>query len=96
MSTETDRGFLRRFEPVVRYTRGEAFFPIDVEPYVRASSLWLQLPGEDPECLVPEGELTLEKLAHPRAVLSTFSSSSNPSTLPSWPPTVFNASHRVC
>lgn len=63
----TDRALLRRFEPIVRYTRGENFFPMAVEPYVQECSLWVLRPGEDPECLVPEGELTLEKLAEPRA-----------------------------
>src|SRR5689334_98682 len=61
-----DRALLRRFEPVIRYTRGEPFFPMDVEPYVRACSLWQQLPDRPAVCLVPEGELTLEKLAEPR------------------------------
>lgn len=67
MTAETDRVLLRRFEPVIRYTRGERFFPMDVEPYARACSLWMQRPGEDPVCLIPAGELTLEKLAQPRA-----------------------------
>jgi hypothetical protein len=63
----TDRDRLRRFEPVIRYTRGERFFPMSVESYVRECSLWVQRPGEEPDCLVPEGELTLAKLAEPRA-----------------------------
>jgi hypothetical protein len=66
-AAEADRALLQRFEPVIRYTRGEQFFPLDVEPYVRESSLWVLRPGEDPERLVPEGELTLGKLAEPRA-----------------------------
>jgi len=65
--TNADRALLRRFEPVMRYTRGENFFPMAVEPYVQECSLWVLRPGEEPECLVPEGELTLEKLAQPRA-----------------------------
>jgi hypothetical protein len=67
MSAELDRELLRRFEPVIRYTRGERFFPIRIEPYIANSSLWMQQPGEAPDCLVPEGYLTLEKLAQPRA-----------------------------
>jgi hypothetical protein len=58
-----DLALLRRFEPVIRYTRGESFFPMDVATYVRACSLWRQRPKEDPVCLIPQGELTLEKLA---------------------------------
>lgn len=66
MSPDTDEALLRRFEPVVRFTRGDRFFPMDAEPYVRACSLWVARPGEEPVCLVPHGELTLEKLAEPR------------------------------
>jgi hypothetical protein len=54
---------LRRFEPVMRFTRGERFYPMDVEPYVRSCSLWVQHAGEEAVCLVPRGELTLEDLA---------------------------------
>jgi len=57
---------LRRFEPIVRYTRGEQFFPMSVEPYLRRCSLWQQFPGSEAECLVPEGQLTVEALAQPR------------------------------
>src|SRR5206468_2786546 len=63
---QADVALLQRFEPVVRYTRGERFFPVGVERYVRESSLWRQRAGEEPELLVAEGELTLEKLAEPR------------------------------
>ncbi|MCG2769015.1 MAG: hypothetical protein L6435_11635 [Anaerolineae bacterium] len=67
MSIQEDGALLRRFEPVIRYTRGERFFPMDVEPYVCACSLWMQKPREEPVCLIPEGKLTLERLAQPRA-----------------------------
>jgi hypothetical protein len=63
---QADIALLRRFEPLVRYNRGERFFPVGVERYVRESSLWMQRPGEDPLLLIPEGELTVEKLAEPR------------------------------
>lgn len=64
--TSADLSILRRFEPVVRYTRGERFFPIDVDRYIDKCSLWIQRPGEPAELLVPQGELTLEKLVEPR------------------------------
>lgn len=57
---------LRRFEPVMHFTRGEIFFPMDVEPYVRACSLWKQRPDEDAICLVPQDELILGNLAQAR------------------------------
>ena len=54
---------LRRFEPVIRSTKGDKFFPMDCEPYVRACSLWVQRPGEEAVCAVPGGKLSLENLA---------------------------------
>src|SRR5918998_4766186 len=65
-STATDLELLRAFEPVVRFTAGEQFFPMDVERYVRACSLWLYHPDDHDEQVVPEGELTMEKLLEPR------------------------------
>ena len=53
---------LRRFEPVIRFTKGEWFYPMDVEPYVRSCSLWVQHPDERAVCVVPQGKLTLETL----------------------------------
>ncbi len=54
---------LRRFEPVIRSTRGDKFYPMDVAPYVRACSLWVQRPGEEAACVVPGGKLSLDSLA---------------------------------
>src|SRR5215210_429859 len=54
---------LRRFEPVIRSTTGDKFYPMDVEPYVRACSLWVQRPGEEAVCVVSAGELSLDRLA---------------------------------
>jgi hypothetical protein len=54
---------LQRFEPVIRSTKGDKFYPMDVEPYVRACSLWVQRPGEEAVCVVPGGGLSLEQLA---------------------------------
>ena len=53
---------LRRFEPVIRFTKGEWFYPMDVEPYVRSCSLWVQHPNKEAVCAVPQGKLTLETL----------------------------------
>ncbi|MGH3087648.1 MAG: hypothetical protein ACRDSJ_10070 [Rubrobacteraceae bacterium] len=61
-----DRELLRRFEPVMRYTKGEKFFPIRVEPYVALCSLWRQSSDKEAVKVVAEGELTLEKLAETR------------------------------
>jgi len=67
MIADSDWALLRRFEPIIRYTRGEQFFPMDVERYLRACSLWVHRPNQLPLLLVPRGELTLDRLAEPRA-----------------------------
>lgn len=66
MNTVEDLAILRRYEPVIHYTRGEHFFPMDVERYINECSLWVQRPDEPAELLVPEGELTVEKLVQTR------------------------------
>jgi hypothetical protein len=63
VDAKTAEALLRRFEPVIRFTKGEWFYPMDCEPYVDACSLWVRRPGEDALCVVPAGELTLERLA---------------------------------
>ena len=50
---------LRRFEPVARTTKGDKFYPMDVEPYVRACGLWVQRPGREGFRAVPNGEVDL-------------------------------------
>src|SRR4249920_1455901 len=65
-ATATDVEVLRAFEPIVRYTQGEKFFPMDVERYVRASSLWLYIPDSTDEELIAEGALTTERLVEQR------------------------------
>src|SRR5919107_969882 len=60
----TAEELLRRFEPVIRFTKGEWFYPVDCEPYANACSLWVKRPDEaEPVCVVPAGELSLERLA---------------------------------
>ena len=34
LDATTPETLLRRFEPVVRFTKGEWFYPMDSEPYV--------------------------------------------------------------
>ena len=38
--TDGDLALLRAFEPVIRYTQGELFFPSAIEPYLAACDLW--------------------------------------------------------
>src|SRR5512139_3244339 len=67
-----DLDLLRQFEPVVRFTKGEQFFPSDVEHYVRECSLWAHYPDGREEVVVKQGELTLENLVQQRpAVFGT-------------------------
>jgi hypothetical protein len=64
IDARTAEELLRRFEPIIRFTKGEWFYPVDCEPYAEACSLWVKRPDEeDPVCVVPAGELTLKRLA---------------------------------
>jgi hypothetical protein len=65
MKSDEDLTLLQRFEPILRFTKGESFFPSDLDVYVRESSLWEYSPGTDPVCIKEEGELSLENLSDP-------------------------------
>jgi hypothetical protein len=53
----------RRFEPVLRYTEGELFFPMAVERYVEASALFRRVPNKkQPELVSPSAQLDLSTL----------------------------------
>ncbi len=59
----SDLDLLRRYEPVVHYTRGEMFFPCAVDGYLRACSLWLADSERQTRQLAAPGELTAAALA---------------------------------
>ena len=64
---QADLALLRRYEPIVHYTKGELFFPTDVDSYVARSSLWAHRPSTGRnELLVPVGELSIDSLPEPR------------------------------
>lgn len=53
---------LRAYEPVVRYTKGELFFPTAIGPYVERCSLWTGVRGSGSSPVVAAGDLTMERL----------------------------------
>ncbi len=53
---------LRRFEPELRFTKGELFFPMSVEDYVAHSSL-VATRGDAVEEIAARGTLSLDRLA---------------------------------
>jgi hypothetical protein len=61
-----DLDLLRRYEPVIRYTKGEQFYPTEVDRYVKECSLWAHSPDGRDELLVKQSDMSLEKLAEPR------------------------------
>jgi hypothetical protein len=62
-----DLDLLRAHEPVVRFTKGELFLPTAVGPYVEQCSLWAGGRGGHVTLLVPQRELTLERLSQESA-----------------------------
>ncbi len=62
---DRDLELLKCFEPVVCYTKGEQFFPIAVEQYVSQCSLWSKRIEEPARLIIPQGELSVERLQTP-------------------------------
>ena len=58
-----DVALLRRFEPILRFTYGELFFPTPAERYVELCDLLEGAAGEGRNVLVPAGDLDVERLA---------------------------------
>jgi hypothetical protein len=63
MTDAADLELLRRFEPILRYTHGESFFPMAVDPYLAESELWGVDAAGRHEILAAVGELTTGTLA---------------------------------
>lgn len=63
-----DLDLLRRYEPVVRYTEGELFFPCAVDGYLARSHLWVADAERNLTLLAHPGELTVAKLGQYRTV----------------------------
>jgi hypothetical protein len=59
----TDLELLRAFEPIVRYNRGELFYPTAVEGYLAECDLLVGTSEKDRRVLVPRGGLTTASLA---------------------------------
>ncbi len=62
----SDDELLRRFEPILRFTEGELYFPTDVDRYVESSSLWVNHRDGREEQVLAEGEVTLTRIAEQR------------------------------
>ena len=64
---------LRRYEPVIRFTEGELFFPMAVDAYVEQAALWGRAAGErERKRLIDHGELDLDVLCtHARTDVGT-------------------------
>ncbi len=58
-----DLALLRTYEPVLRYNRGELFYPMAVEPYLAACDVLAGTGEKDRRVLVPLGEVTPDRLA---------------------------------
>ena len=65
-SNASDLDLLRRYEPVIRFTQGEQFYPTDVDRYVDECSLWAHYPDGRDELLVRQNKMNLQELVEPR------------------------------
>ncbi len=66
MGNSEDAALLKRFEPILKFTKGECFFPYHVRDYVEEASLWVQRPEMPPEQLLSEQALDLKELGRIR------------------------------
>ena len=64
----SDLDLLRQYEPVVRYTAGELFFPCAVDGYLSRCHLWMADAERQLTLLAKPGELSTASLANFRAV----------------------------
>jgi hypothetical protein len=53
---------LKRYEPNLKFTKGELFFPTDAEEYLRQCSLWSYQPGLGSKKIFERGEIDFETL----------------------------------
>ena len=58
-----DVALLRQYEPVLRYNRGELFYPMAVEGYLAECDVLAGTGDKDRRVLVPRGEVTPDRLA---------------------------------
>lgn len=65
-ASTSDLELLHRYEPVIKFTKGEQFYPSDVERYVQECSLWSHHPDGRDELIVREGHLSIERLIEQR------------------------------
>lgn len=63
----TDAELLREYEPILRFTKGELFFPADAESYIAECDLWQGRSERDSALVVPYGHLTPARLAEVEA-----------------------------
>ena len=60
---QDDAALLSAYQPVLRFTRGEYFFPVSVERYVSQATLWSDPEDDEAVVLAEPGSLTLAGLA---------------------------------
>jgi hypothetical protein len=60
---QADLALLRRYEPVLHFTRGEMFLPIRIDGYLQRCSLWRSRGRRTHQQLARVGEITAENIA---------------------------------
>ena len=57
-----DLALLRHYEPILRFTHGEMFFPMPAERYLEAADLLAGASAQELQVVVPSGELDEARL----------------------------------
>ena len=53
-----DLALLRQYEPILRFTHGELFFPMPAERYLESAALLAGPTAQELRVVIPAGELT--------------------------------------
>ena len=77
VDARTAEELLRRFEPVIRFTKGEWFYPMDSSPTSTPAVSGSRAPTRT-VCVVPAGELTLERPSSRRTPPAPYTTSRSP------------------
>jgi hypothetical protein len=62
MTKKQELELLKRYEPNLKFTKGELFFPTDAEDYLRQCSLWSYQPGLGSKKIFERGEIDFDTL----------------------------------
>lgn len=56
------KALLKQYAPIVRYTKGEKFYPMRIDDFLKVCSLWIKKKDRNPEEVVSLGNVDMESV----------------------------------